>query len=139
MEALHKRGWMSGREGKWKKSEPKNWRIRTHNISISIHSLMPDRSSVLYNKLNVFEFSALQTITDIILYIWSSFLPRNHWARNSWVVTKQVFIFLFFWKSSYNVHTKWPSFLGLKMYFLSIIQHKIHVLIKTLQTQNVSN
>ena len=31
--------------------------------------------------------------------------------------------------------TKWPSFLALKMNFLSIIQHKIHVFIKTLQMQ----
>ena len=32
----------------------------------------------------------------------------------------------------YTVHTEWPSFLGLKVDFLSIIQHKIHVLIKAL-------
>ena len=30
-------------------------------------------------------------------------------------------------------HTKWSSLFGLQMDFFSIVQHKIHILIKTLQ------
>ena len=46
---------------------------------------------------------------------------------------------LWLWFNRCYIITKWSSFLGLKVDFFSIIQHKIHVLIKTLHKQNISH